>query len=73
MPTDNFVKIPHLEVYVITHNVDIIYLSETVLYRSYSRDDQILQSSAYSLIRGDHPIDLKRGGVCIFFLRSIFL
>ena len=29
LPTDNFVKIPHLEPYAITHNFDIICLSET--------------------------------------------
>ena len=36
LPTDNFVKVPHLEAYAITHNID-------------------------------HPRDLKRGGVCIFY------
>ena len=67
MPTDNFVKVPHLEAYAITHNIDIICLSETFLDSSYSSDDQRLQLSGYSLLRADHPRDLKRGGVCIFY------
>ena len=67
LPTDNFVKVPHLEAYAITHNIDIICLSETFLDSSYSSDDQRLQLSGYSLIRADHPRDLKRGGVCIFY------
>ena len=39
LPTDNFVKVPHLEAYAITHNIDIICLSETFLDSSYSSDD----------------------------------
>ena len=67
LPTDNFVKNYHLEAYAITHNIDIICLSETFLDSSYSSDDQRLQFSEYSLTRADHPRDLKRGGVCSFY------
>ena len=45
--TDNFVKIPLLEAYAITHNFDIVCLSETFLYSSYSNDDPRLQLSLY--------------------------
>ena len=34
LPSDNFVKVPHLN--AITHNIDIICLSETFLDPSYS-------------------------------------
>ena len=57
----------HLEAYAITHNIDIIFLSETFLDFSYSNDDWKLQLSGYSLIRADHPRNLKRGGVCIVY------
>ena len=67
LPTDNFVKIPHLEAYAISQNIDIICLSETFLDSSYSSDDPRLHLSGYSLIRADHPRDLKRGGVCIYY------
>ena len=67
LPTDNFVKIPHLEAYAISHNIDIICLSETFLDTSYSNDDTRLHLTGYSLIRADHPKNLKRGGVCIYY------
>ena len=67
MPTDNFVKVRHLQAYAITHNIDIIFLLETFLDSSYSSDDQRLQLFGYSLIRADHPRDLTRGEVCIFY------
>ena len=60
-------KVSHLEAYALTHNFDIMCLSETYLDSSYSSDDQRLQLSGYSLIRADHPSDVKRGGVCIFY------
>ena len=34
LPTDNFIKIPHLEAYAISHNIDIFCLSETFLNSS---------------------------------------
>ena len=48
LATDNFVKIPHLEAYAISHNIDIICLSETFLDSSYSSDDPRLHLSGYS-------------------------
>ena len=67
LPTDNFIKIPHLEAYAISHNIDIFCLSETFLNSSYSNNDTRLHLHGYSLIRADHPSDLKRGGVCIYY------
>ena len=67
LATDNFVKIPHLEAYAISHKIDIICLSETFLDSSYLSDDPRLHLSGYSLIRADHPSDLKRGVVCIYY------
>ena len=71
LPTDNFVKLTHLEAYAITHNFDIICLSETFLNTSYSNDDTRLHLPGYSLIRADHPSDLKRGGVCIYYKENL--
>ena len=34
LPTDNFIKIPHIEVYALSQNIDIICLSETCLNTS---------------------------------------
>ena len=57
LPTD------HLGAYAISHNIDVICLSETFLNTSYSSNDTRLHLHDYSLIRADHPSDLKRGGV----------
>ena len=67
IPTDNFVKIPILEAYATTHNFDLICLTETFLDSSYPNDDPRLQLTGYSILRVDHPMNIKRGGVCIYY------
>ena len=57
----------------ITHNFDIVCLCETFLDSSYSNDDATLQLSGYSLVRTDHPMGTKRGGVCIYYKEYISL
>ena len=37
------------------------------LNASYSNNDTTLHLHGYSLIRGDHPSDLKRCGLCIYY------
>ena len=65
--TDNFIKFPLLEAYISTHKFDIIRLSETFLDSSLSDDDPRLSLKGYSLIRSDHPNNIKQGGVCIYY------
>ena len=69
--TDNFIKFPLLESYIATHKFDIICLSETFLDSSLSDDDPRLNLKGYSLIRSDHPNDIKQGGVCIYYKNHI--
>ena len=45
---------------------DILYLSETIL-----SDDVNLDIPGYDLIRADYPANVKRGGVCIYFRKSL--
>ena len=73
IPTDNFVKIHHLESYAISHNIDIICLYETFLNTSYSNDDTRLHLHGYSLISAYHPSDLRRGGICIYYKEHLLL
>ena len=40
-------------------------LSQT--YRDSSIPDSLLEIDGYNLIRSDHPNDIKRGGICIYF------
>ena len=60
----NFAKLSLLRAYVSVHKFDIICLSET--YLDCSTDDEILEFSGYYLIRSDHPLNKKRGGICIY-------
>ena len=71
--TDNFVKIPLLEAYAITHNFDVVCLHETFLDSSHANDDPRLQLSRYSLVRADNHMGTKRGGVCIYYKEYISL
>ena len=50
-----------------TNNFDIICLSETYLNSSNSPDDERLEISGYNLLRSDHPLNSKRGGICIYY------
>ena len=61
----NCIKISLLEAYNVVHNFDIICISETLLDSDHSHDDQTLTLEGYTMIRSDHPLNSKRGGVCL--------
>ena len=61
----NFAKLTLLRAYVSVRKFDIICLSET--YLDYSIDDENLEISGYYSIRSDHPSNIKRGGICIYY------
>ena len=63
----NFSKVSLLEAYNSNHNFDIICLSETLLDSSIDSEDPCLAINRYTLVRADHPDDIKRGGVCIYY------
>ena len=65
------IEILLLQAYVTLHNYDIICLSETFLNSSIDSSDTSILIDGYSLIRSDHPNDLKRGGVCIYYKEHI--
>ena len=55
----------------ILHKFDIICLSETYLDSTTPNDDGKLQIPGYTLICSDHPSNIKRGGVCIYYNSSL--
>ena len=61
--------------YIILHKFDIICSSETYLDSTTHNDDDKLQIPGYTLIliRSGHPSNTKRGGVCIYYKRSLLL
>ena len=63
----NYLKLSLLRAYLAFHNFDIICLSETYLNFSNSPDDGTLEISGYNLVRSDHLLNSKRGGVCIYY------
>ena len=66
-------KISLLTAYNTIHQYDVICVSETFLDSSVSLDDRNLSIQGYSLIRADHPDDVKRGGVCLYFKENLTL
>ena len=63
----NFAKLSSLEAFNAVHKFDIICISESFLDSSFSSDDSALVLKGYQLVRADHPLDIKRGGTCIYF------
>ena len=66
-------KISLLTAYNTIHQYDVICVSETFLDSSVSLDNRNLSIQGYSLIWADHPDDVKRGGVCLYFKENLTL
>ena len=71
LPSHNFAKLSSLQAYNALHKFDIICISETFLDSSISNNDLESLLDGYKIIRSDHPLNLKRGGVCIFFKETL--
>ena len=67
----DFIKVPLVEAFITSNNFDLVCLSETFLDSTIPNDDVNIQINAYSLLRADHPNNIKRGGVCIYFKESL--
>ena len=64
----NFSKLTQLKAYISIYKHDFICLSEIFLDSSIT--DSLLEIDGYDLICSDHPNDIKRGGVCIYYKES---
>ena len=67
----NFLKLSLLRAYTTVHNFDVVCLSETYLDSSILHDDNNLQIPGYNLYRKDHPLNIKWGGVYIYYKISL--
>ena len=65
----NFSKLTQLKAYISMYKHDFICLSET--YLDSSTPDRLLEIDGYILVRADHPNNIKRGGVCIYYKESL--
>ena len=60
-------KLTLLEAYNTIHQYDILWISETYLDSSVSNDDTTLSLPGYNLAQSDHPGNVKRDGVCLYY------
>ena len=65
------VKVHLIEAFITTHNFDIVCLSETFLDSTIPHDDENININGYLLLRVDHPNNIKRGGICMYFKESL--
>ena len=56
-----------IEAYNSNHRYDFMCISETYLDSSVPADGKELAMEGYNLIRADHPNNVKKGGVCIYY------
>ena len=61
----NFSKLTQMKACISMYKHDFICLSET--YLDSSTVDSLLKIDGYILVRADHPNNIKRGGVCIYY------
>ena len=59
----------NLKAYISIYKHDFICLSKT--YLDSSIPDNLIEIEGYSLVRADHPDNIKRGGVCIYYKESL--
>ena len=64
---DDFIKIPLIEAYNSVYNYDVIALLETYLDSSITNETISLTGFSKEVVRWDHPDDVKRGRVLLFY------
>ena len=67
----NFSKLTQMKAYMSVYKHDFICLSET--YLDSSTPDSLLEIDGYILVRANHPNNIKRGGVCIYYNESLLV
>ena len=65
----NFSKPTQLKAHISTYKHDFICLPET--YLDSSIPDNLIEIEGYNLVRADHPDNIKRGGVSIYYKESL--
>ena len=63
----DFAKISLIQSHALFYNIDIIFLSEKFLDSSIEANNPKLNIPGYTLLRSDHPSNIKGGGVCMFY------
>ena len=66
-------KLTLLQAYNTIYQYDILCITETYLDSSISNDDTTLSLPGYNLAWSDHPGNVKRGGVCLYYKEKLSL
>ena len=67
MSAHNYSKISLLTAYISIHDFDTIHLSETYLTSTIDINNVNLKTPGCIMYSVDHPSDVKRGRVCIYY------
>ena len=62
-----FNKLSLLQAYIAQHDFDVVCLSETFLNSSENDDSDRRKIDGYSFSRSDHPSNLRKDEVCIYY------
>ena len=62
-----------LEAYNVAHKYDVICISESNSDSAVSLDDNSFSLNGYNLTRADHPDNVKRGGICMYYKENLSL
>ena len=65
----NFLKLTQLKAYISMYKHDFLCFSET--YLDSSTPDGLLKIDGHNLFLSDHPNNIKRVGVCIYYKESL--
>ena len=69
LQTDNFAKKYLLEAFLAVNDFDIVVLGETHLTSKIDEDD--LEIDGYTNKRCDHPDDMSRGGIAVYYKSAL--
>ena len=67
----NFTKVSLMRALSVTHDYNIICLSETFVDSSISNDDERITIKGYNLLQADHPSNKKSEGICMYYKEHI--
>ena len=67
-----FIKVPYVETYIKSNNSDTVCLPQTFLDSTTPNVYVYIQIYGYSLLRADHPNDVKREVIYIYFKNCFF-
>ena len=71
LAANDFAKISTLNAFNATEKLDFIYLSKSCLDFTIFSDDGSISLDGYNSIHADHPKNIKQGGVCIYYRKTL--